>query len=231
MMTIDDLDIDDDYIDASSEIENNCLAIYSPENTSFGTGFIIDSNGTFLSAGHVFKNASVGHYAYYKNTKYDYEEIFLEYMSTEVYSKESHYCRDLFIGRLLDFHEKVDISFHLTDSSSLKIEGPLFVMGYSKHNNVIGTSQTIDNTTLYLNKIHTVLCLPNDIIQKDRYRNMDLRLGMKNIKTIELNNIERFHGLSGGPVFREKEIFGVFLADLFITSEYIMDILENSVMK
>lgn len=230
-MTIDDLDIDDDYIDAASEIENNCLAIYSPENTSFGTGFIIDDNGTFLFAGHVFKDASVEHCAYYKDVKYDYEEIFLEYMSTEEYSKESKYCRDLFIGRLIDFHEKVDSSFQLADSSPLKIEDPLFVWGYSKSNSFSGTSQTIDNTTLYLNKICAVLCSPNEIIQKDKYRNMDPRLSMKNIKTIELNNIDRFHGLSGGPVFREKEIFGVFIADLFITSEYIMNVLKNLVMK
>ena len=231
MMTIDDLDIDDEYINISSEIENKCLVIYSHENNSLGTGFIIDNNGTFLSAGHVFKDASVGHYAYYKNVKYDYEEIFLEYMSIELYSKESKYCRDLFIGKLLDFHEKVDNSFHLADSSSLKIEDPLFVMGYSKSNSFSETSQTIDNTTLNLNKIRTVLCLHNDIIQKDKHRNMDLRLSMKNIKTIKLNNIERFHGLSGGPVFREKEIFGVFIADLFITSEYIMNVLKNLVMK
>lgn len=230
-MTIDDLDIDDDFIDASSEEESNCLAIYSPENTSFGTGFIIDDNGTFLSAGHVFKDASVEHCAYYKNTKYNYETIFLEYISAEVYSKESQYCRDLFIGKLLDFRQKIDSSFLLTDSSPLKIEDPLFVRGYSKSNSCLETSQTIDNTTLYLNKIHTVLCLQNDIIQKDRHRNMDLRLSMKNIKTIKLNNIERFHGLSGGPVFREKEIFGVFIADLFITSEYIMDVLKNLVIK
>ena len=152
-------------------------------------------------------------------------------MPIDKYSKENEYCRDLFIGRLLDFHEKVDNSFHLADSSSLKIKDPLFAMGYSRHSNVIGTSQTIDNTTLYLNKIHTALCSPCDIIQEYKYRNMDLRLGMKNIKTIELNDIERFHGLSGGPVFREKEIFGVFLANLFITSEYVMDILKNLVVK
>ena len=230
-MEIDDLDIDDEYINVSSEMEDNCLAIYSHENDSLGTGFIIDSDGTFLSAGHVFKDTSVENYAYYKNTKYKYDTIFLEYMPIDEYSKENEYCRDLFIGRLLDFHEKVDNSFHLADSSSLKIKDSLFVIGYSKHSNVIGTSQTIDNTTLYLNKIHTALCSPSDIIQENKYRNMDLRLSMKNIRTIELNNIERFHGLSGGPVFRNKEIFGVFLADLFITSEYIMDILKNLVVK
>lgn len=204
MVTINDLGIDDEYITASSEIENNCLAIYSSENNSFGTGFIIGDNGTFLSAGHVFKDASVEHCAYYKNTKYNYETIFLEYMSAEVYSKECQCCRDLFIGKLLDFHKKVDSSFQLADSSTLKIEDSLFVMGYSKSKNFSETNQTIDNTILYLNKISTKLCLSNDIIQKNKLRNIDLRLSMKNIKTIKLDNVERFHGLSGGPVFREK---------------------------
>lgn len=227
MMTIDDLDIDDEYIKVLSEIGNNCLAIYSHEGNSLGTGFIIGSDGTFLSAGHVFKTVSVGKYAYYKNTKYNYEGIFLEYLPRDVYSERSQYCRDLFIGKLLDFHEEIDASFRLMDSSSLKIKDSLFVMGYSRFNSFSGASQTIDNRTLYLNKIRVVLCAPYDITQKDRHRDMDRRIGMKNVKTIQLDNLERYHGLSGGPVFRNKEIFGVFIADLFITSEYIMDILKK----
>ena len=229
MMTVeDDLGIDDECPNEFlSDIGNNCLAIYSPENKSQGTGFIINNDGIFLSAGHVFKNTSVEHYAYYGNARYDYKIIDVEYTQNEDYPTEESCCRDLFVGKLLDFHGRIDTSFHLTESSSLNIGSPLYAMGYSQRICHQRKEQTVDNTTLYLCRIPVILCSPDRIIRENKGYEIDVRLGMKNVRTIWFDNMDRFHGLSGGPVFRDKEIYGVFLGDLFVTSEYIMEKLRK----
>lgn len=222
-MTIDELDIDDECMGNDIfEIQNNCLAVFSSENNFKGTGFLIDDDGTFISAGHIFKNADLEYYVYYRDSKYDYKTICFEYREYNKYTSESQICEDLFIGKLLDFHEEIVSSFHLSKTSSLNINDTVFVIGYQTCPQNIVTDMTINDISLYLNKICPTLCCANGIITNKNNLNLDSRLKMKNILTLKIENIEKCHGLSGGPVFREKEIFGVLIADMFISSEYIL---------
>lgn len=226
IMTIDNLDdFEEENLEMAIDktIENNCLVIFSPKSKSHGTGFLIDADGTFLSAGHVFKNTSVEHCVYYKGNKYDYETILIEYTDNDAYLCDSKLCKDLFVGRLLDFHDDAfDSSFCLGDSSALNIGTFLFAAGYKRvRANYMESLQVIDGVLMYCHEQPFLLCSPENIFARDENRKLDVRLGMKNVKALDIPCVGIWHGLSGGPVFHDKEIYGVLIADMFITAEYI----------
>lgn len=233
IMTIDELD---DFEDENSEmltestIENNCLVVSSPENKSHGTGFLIDSDGTFLSAGHVFKNTSVEHCVYYKGNKYDYETILIEYTDNDAYSQSAQLCNDLFVGRLKNFNGGTfDSSFHLGDSSKLRIGEILFAAGYSRTCRIcMDSNLVVEGAPLWFSQICFSLCSAENVLDKYAFRKDDTRLKMTNVKALDIPDINKWHGLSGGPVFQGKEIYGVLIADMFITAEYIKSKLSDS---
>lgn len=96
-MNIDNLDFDDeDKLDASilSVCFPICCVSESNGIVDSGTGFIINNNGVFLSAGHVFENGMNNYKVYYKENEYKVEAIYKEH--------DKDKGEDLFIGKLVE---------------------------------------------------------------------------------------------------------------------------------
>lgn len=59
---------------------------------------------------------------------------------------------------------------------------------------------------------------------------IDKRLICPSIKILAGLDEDKYKGISGSPVYFDKNIYGVCIADLFITSEYIISILKKYVI-
>lgn len=214
----DDIDDEISFSDEDEIVAQQCLAIYKLDidtDVYVGSGIIVSKDGMFVSVGHNFKD-KCSYKAFFRDRPYNIQVIYKEY--------SIEHCLDLFIGKLLNFNH-IDIpllGFLPTDN--LQIGTNLRVCGYKStligdkpiHQGIIITPQ------LKVNQY----CIDTHILSRDEWINRNYnRYGQRQdctiVKYIDINT-DKYSGLSGGPVYSDKGIHGILIADLFLPSEYII---------
>jgi len=109
-----------------------CFPLYhlgmSPEEYISGTGFLINNDGIFISAGHNFKQDVTSYKAFYNNREYQISCVHMEY--------DDERGLDLFVGRLDDFNEVLPCDIDLGSSDELEIGATLCFCGFNRRNRV-----------------------------------------------------------------------------------------------
>lgn len=228
VMSINDLDFDDEE-PPNTDILKNCFPIYHlPTNKDdkfdSGTGFLINDDGMFLSAGHVFKegNEIDAYNALFDGNEYQIKCIYREY--------NDEIAKDLFIGGLVNFNKKLPFCTTLGNSDLIVDGDYLAFAGYNIRKDILGKDAMSDyimqhsEHTFYGHALTAKLVPPENI---ERYKcSIDKRL-MSPIMKVLSKVPKECHGLSGGPVYSDSIIYGVLLADVFVTSNYISGRLEE----
>lgn len=218
----------DDVEELDKDILKNCFPVYhlpvdSNDLFDSGTGFLINNDGIFLSAGHVFFKETDTYKAYYDNNEYKVECIYKEY--------DDESGKDLFIGKLIDLKKELSHHVILANSDLIEIGDEFFFAGFNTQMSVLGemTSTGIQiqhsGHTFYGHVLAAKLVSSQN---KERYRIIaDKRLTLSSMKV--LSNVPHltYRGISGGPVFYKNRIYGIFLSDVFVTSNYIKDCLNK----
>lgn len=223
---IDDID---DYDDFSEEclaeddtISKWSIAIFGKDSTPNGSGVLINNNGIFISAAHIFKNDNNILKAWFDDQIYEIEIIYKEYESGKY---------DFLVGKLKDFQP---IRFCelpiLKDCVNLSIESSVFVSGF-KRTRVI-TTELIKR----INIDHQLELIK----QRQESKIVDFHIAQKNIPivlrgdclswrkfTCHAKDDMKFSGFSGGPVYFKDKLYGVVLSNYFLKSDYIMKKLDN----
>lgn len=213
----DDIDDEVSFSKEDEIIAQQCLAIYKSEidnDVYVGTGIIVSKDGMFVSVGHNFKD-KCSYKAFFRNRSYNIQDIHNEY--------SIEHCLDLFIGKLLDFNHTDIPLFVFSPTDNLQIGTNLRVCGYKS--TLIGDEpihQDIITPHLKVNQycIDTHILSRNEWINRN-YNRYSQRQDCTIIKYIDINT-DKYSGLSGGPVYSDKGIHGILIADLFLPSEYII---------
>lgn len=214
------MNFDYDDVPEQEAISTICIQIFNASTNSYvGTGFIVNSEGYFLSAGHNFKYCIESYRACFNTHEYSIEEIHKEHY----YSEEN---QDLFIGRLSGFSESVSGDFHLKETIGLNVGDPLNIYGFNSHNYGGDTPLEVRNKTLYHHMLRLHLETP-DCKKNLAREQQDTRLRNEEIKVLSSFCTREYAGVSGGPVYSENNIYGVCLADLFLPTEYILGVCEQ----
>lgn len=245
MMThIDEIDEEFDDVDQGIQFEisdversisNNLLAIFNGTDDRYiGTAFIIDDKGTFISAGHNFKNLPIPHKLYWKNQELQYETIHIEYTEQHSYNETALECKDVYIGRIINF-ENIQHSEIGIVKNEVENDLDLIVIGvksskiptYDKE--IIIEPIMVNNQQLYIFYIKTNLTNPQNLASQPIH-NGDLRLKHNNIRCLDFKRVSprKYGGISGGPICIDGKVIGMVIADMFITMEYILQLLPQS---
>ena len=218
--------------DAERSISNNLLAIFN--GTEYiGTAFIIDDKGTFISAGHNFRNLSIPHTLYWKNQELQYETIHIEYTEPHSYNETTLDCKDIYIGEIINF-EDIPHS-EMSVIKEMEIDPDLIVIGvksskiptYDKE--IIIEPIMINNQQLYIYYIKTNLTNPDNLASLPIHKG-DLCLKHNNVRCLDFKRVSpcKYGGISGGPVCMDGKVIGMVIADIFITIDYILQLLPKS---
>ena len=206
----DDIDDDNEAVDFSPldrAIANQCIAIYDVvTNVYIGSGILISNQGLFISAAHNFNDVGHACGAFFNGKLYKIKTLFIEYDQDSV--------KDLFIGELVNYDQYDFAIVPLANSERIAEEKELKVCGYKSKNiiaNPINKNIKISEN-LYVNQycpsVHIVI---PDIRQK--------------ISKMVLNGVDidvnKYKGLSGGPIYGENGIYGILKGNLYLTTEYI----------
>ncbi len=208
------------------------IQIYDSTNEMVdnGTGFIINKDGYFISAGHVFEIEENKYFAKIQNIKVPIKLIHTEYKNQE--NQVSPYYMDLVIGKLcLNSIEIKPLKF----SKSIEIGAQYFACGYAKTLLIPNDKKIITEGELFADD--------NDEYFKDdlKYNQLPYKVTSKNISRFFKGNLIIFEngfsikeikfnpkGLSGGPILEQKLIKGMLITiDNCIKSEYIVKILDT----
>ena len=200
---------------------NECIHIFKENpSTHIGSGFLVNKDGLFISAGHNFKNKENTFFAVYGTNRYEIIEILNEYKKRDSYTEKDLYCKDLYIGILKNFHPSNDfnpgtLSSENINSSELKVEG------YNTLQEAPFHKYLYENTELY----HKLLraSKPDANLNATGLRN-----SRENVLPFYLPNPKKYGGVSGGPVFVDKKIYGCFIGDVFIKTSYILSKLQEN---
>jgi hypothetical protein len=181
------------------------------DNCNNGTGFFVNNDGYFITAGHVLKSDELTYKAIIDNKEFGFIILFKEYLG--VCDQKLPICKDIAICKI---EIKLNIEYFL--STSYPKNKTLHFSGYSK--NPIGTA--INPTTqsdLYLNHCQSMdaKATKSRIIAGDE----DCRPICDNTRSLNLENEIRYNGISGGPVYLGKSIYGMMIGKEYILSEYI----------
>lgn len=186
---------------------------------SLGTGFFIKDDGVFLTAGHVLKDKSKSYFAIIKNEKYEFKVLFFEYPDSD--NQETPICLDLAICQIIGLKINIPIvySFFCNSLEDKKV----FYSGYQGKNsqNIISSVETFNKYHAYLYKFSDNDKKLNSTDSKIIVNGIsDKRPICDNVKS--LTNKREVKGMSGGPVYSEKNVFGMLIGDSYILSEYIV---------
>lgn len=197
-----------------------------PNDFSLGTGFFINENGYFLTAGHVVIDKTKSYFAIINKERYKFEIVFIEYVDKE--KQDVPICRDLAICRLIDLNSTIpeDYSF-IFNSDEDKI---VFYSGYQMKSlpSRITYVEIDDEKKVSLYKLKD-----KDIKLKEQQRKIlvcngefsDKRPICDNVKSLKEERIVK--GMSGAPIYFEKSVFGMLIGDCYILSEYIVEKLNK----
>jgi hypothetical protein len=231
-MNFDEL-LDDEFCEPPKGVFDNVENIFPiigcecniVDDFSLGTGFFINETGYFLTAAHVLKNKKRSYKALINDEKYDFEVVYIEYI---VSSKQvPPICRDLAICKISNF--KKDISISYLFNSDFLVNQTVFFSGYRLINTPckIDELEVLGKKFVYLYKLKSKDLKHESAIRITSISGNDIldnRLICSNTRSL---NIEELHGMSGGPVYYEKSVFGMLIGDCYILSEYIVEKLNE----
>jgi hypothetical protein len=201
-----------------------------------GTGFFINSNGGFVSAGHNFKQSNRNYFAVIDGVEIPLGAFrHLEYVDLENQVESTYF--DLAIGEISNCHSHKYLCF----SSALDLNPgePLVVSGFVK--GMDRSYISIED----LNEMEVQLFDPKATalrqLEKRLLNAKFVRKGFSHIATlinlrgeftngvsIQLDQPSEPHGISGGPVIFKGIVFGVYIAvSAAISSEHVISILQR----
>jgi hypothetical protein len=218
--------------DAERCITNNLLAVFNGNNY-IGTAFIIDNKGTFISAGHNFRNLSIPHKLYWGDKELPYETVHIEYTEQFSYTDVYRSCQDLYIGRIISNDETPHLG--LTVIHGMKTNNDLIIIGLKSAKIPIFNKKifiepiSINKQQFYLYYIKSHITNPQNLASRPIHTG-DLRLNYNNIRCLDFNGVKpcEYSGISGGPVCTDGKIIGMVIADMFITIDYILQFLPQT---
>lgn len=174
-----------------------------------GTGFFVNNDGFFITAGHVLSNNELDYKAILNDEEFDFEVLFREYVCLE--RQEQPFCKDLAICRV-DIQKDVAHYFSTKHPNNQTVQ----FSGFSRNLIYGGQFDSIKRGDLYLQ--HGKGIDEKSVIPRFE----DVRPICMNTRSLKLTEGIRFNGLSGGPVYDGKSIYGMFIGIEYILSEYII---------
>ncbi|MBE8712709.1 trypsin-like serine protease [Sphingobacterium hungaricum] len=119
-------------------IKNSCFLIKVQDQNEViidrGTGFFINENGFFISAGHVFKNPNYSYAAEIEEKSHKITEIYSEYTPEDEY--HSNLFTDLFIGKI----NIIPVASVIFSEEKPKIDEIVTISGYNRLLSSVETS-------------------------------------------------------------------------------------------
>jgi hypothetical protein len=211
-----------------------------PVFRSHGTGFFIDNVGTFISAGHNFKNPFRTCKAVIDGRHYDISALYEEY--NDYQDQEPPIYRDLFIGKI---EGVASANFYpLVSAKQLKSDSPLIAAGYTSKNE----AEPVSMDSLFEDVLATDYEAPDlsedaNKLRVQRYGTMSVKFGgdqflhidrhadhrpvFENGFTIDVP-MEDPHGYSGGPILDNNNSVGMLIGENgAISSDYIISKLSR----
>lgn len=206
----DDIDDDiegDDFSPLDRAVANQCIAIYDVvTNVYIGSGILISNQGLFISAAHNFNDVGHACGAFFNSKPYKIKTLFIEY--------DQDLIKDLFIGELENYTQHDFPIVSLANSERIAEEKELKVCGY-KSKDII--AHPINKGIKISDKLYVNQYCPIVHIVAPEFR--------QNISKRVLNGVDidvnKYKGLSGGPIYGEHGIYGILKGNLYITTEYI----------
>lgn len=175
-----------------------------------GTGFFVNNTGYFVTAGHVLKNTELTYKAIINNLELDFDVIFREYVSVKCQDSQS--CNDLAICKI-NIQKHVDHYF----DTNYPINKMVHFSGYSR-----GIINGIQINPIKIGDLYQQHCQGVDE-KSIKPRIEDNRPICNNTRSLKLTEGLRYGGLSGGPVYDGKSVYGMLIGSEYILSEYIIE--------
>jgi hypothetical protein len=229
-MKIDDLDDELDIFDDNHTAENSLeinewvfpIIGYKFGNnilSEYGTGFFVNNEGYFITAGHVLQNNDLYFKAQIDGQLIDFEIVHIEYISKN--EQRPPICKDFAICKM-NFNSKFNCKLIQTylEDGKISISG-CTVKPVSKL-----TISPIKNGDFYISMVkikNEKLNSPRKLPEKE----LDYRPICKNTMSLILPEEIHYDGMSGGPVYRANNIYGMFIGIEYIQTEYIIEKLNQ----
>lgn len=218
---IDDFDeILPKQISEEDSISKLCIAIIDITNNRYkGSGVILTHSGIFVSVAHNFDKVDADYSAYYNQQLYEIEILYKEYERGK---------NDLVIGRLINFfpnnlsNEQCPV---LTSCERLSVGTDVNISGYKSYelpDTEILERITHNGQNLVKQRICkqiTIPDIPQEIVLKD-YEGK-VKVFMERI------GAEKYCGFSGGPVYKDQNLYGLVISHFFLKSDYIKTHLKS----
>lgn len=218
-MNINELSFEDEYSDQHYEMRD--LSFVIANSVSRGTGFLINTAGVFLSAGHNFKEELDSYRAYYRGHEFLISPILKDY--------DDNKGTDLFIGKLIDFRENIDIPFTLKNSSELSVDHELYICGWNTRESIPGSIEPFGDSIKFLELNSYCHIIPNSLMSINEKRDEGVitpRLLRGEFRPLK-KWYKTYKGISGGAVYFEYNIYGIYIGDCFCSSEYVIEKLRE----
>ena len=178
-----------------------------------GTGFWINSDGIFVTAAHNLLNQELRYVAILGEQEYDISICFIEYIARDY--RNNICCRDLAICKVDDI--KVNTIYTLKPEQSHDIL--LKIKGFKRKPQSLGLTD-VTFGGLYMHEYQYLS------YKEEKFTGSTYDMS-ENVASLKLKLGIDYHGLSGGPVFFDNNIYGMFIGKEFIISKYIISKLNE----
>ena len=187
---------------------------------SYGTGFLV-KEGILITAAHVIGNDKNSYFAILDDgNEIELTLPFRDYK--DINEQDGIICRDIALFKI-DFH--VDQLFTL--SSDLNDKKSLTATGFKRYSQNTLTFNYQKKGDFYIHDYELPLGSSNEYVNiKSILAKEDIRFKSDNVCRLIIPDGIKFNGLSGGPIHDESFIYGLFVGDFFIKSEYIIEYLK-----
>lgn len=192
------------------------------EGFSNGTGYFINCDGYFVTAGHVMEDNEKTYKAIIRDKEYDVELLFIEYVDLE--DQKPPFCKDLAIGKI-DFRIERELTYFFGNDS---LDGnELNFSGYKQEPPRV----ILDRKPVYFFSFKANDEKLEEVKRKENENGTDIisdkRPVCKNTRSLKLKEGTLYRGMSGGPVYKDNCIYGLFIGNEYILAKYITEKLNQ----
>ena len=177
-----------------------------------GTGFLINNDGVFVTAAHNLLNRNLKYVAIKNDEDLEFSICFIEYVDRKY--RDNICCKDLAICKIKKSIDLIPM-LKFKEFQHIKVK----IRGFKRDPQQFGLTY-ITFGKLYLHEY----CFDSFKETSNTSSNYDKS---KNVASLELNPGKEYHGLSGGPVFDENNIYGMLIGKDYILSNYIISKLNE----
>ena len=184
-----------------------------------GTGFFMNNDGYFITAGHVLKNINLFFKAQIDGQLFDIEVVSFEHISKN--DQRPPICRDFAICRM---KYRPNFTFKLIQPQIRP--GKVNISGCTINPLSKITLNPVKNGNFYINEIFAeVVEVKSPRVLPEH--GLDYRPICENTMSLKLPEGIHYDGLSGGPIYLKNTILGMFIGIEYIKSEYIVEKLDQ----